>query len=183
MTLLDVRNRDVERALCNPHGARADDRPHAFEDLHGNPEPGARCAHDGGVRDEAVLKKDLARRDGGGTHLLLEAPNTQALRPTRDEKALDPARRPARLELRVHGDDVGDIGQRDEALLAIERVSAGGLARNRADARRVGSRDRLGHRHRAAQLPGRNARQILLPLLVVAGDEDRQAAEGLRDQQ
>ena len=118
----------------------------------------------------SVVEGELARRRAADPHLRLEPRHLEPGRVRLDEERRDAPVAAVGIRLREHRVEVRDARVRDEALRAVQDVLVAVRARRRAHRRRVGARARLRQRVRAEPFAAREPRQILLLLLLGAGE-------------
>ena len=124
-----------------------------------------------------AVEGQLAGRGAGDAHLRLEPRDREARRVGLDDEGGDAGVARVRVGLREDGVEVRDAGVRDEALRAVEDVLVALAARRRAHRRAVGAGAGLGERVRRQPLAARELRQVLLLLLVGAGELEPERAE------
>src|SRR3989441_379955 len=149
------------------------------EGSHRDPEPLALFAQPLVDGHRAVGEVERHRGRGADAQLLLLLADREAGRALLDEEGGDALRAQLRVHCGEDDDDVGVVAVGAPLLGAVQHVTVALADRRRAQPRGVGAgaglRERVGREH----LPRRETRQVLLLVLLGAGEEDRQAAERL----
>src|SRR5262249_37713665 len=150
--------RDLKALLGGADGARAELEAADVEDVERDLVALADLAEDGVGADRGVLQDHLARRRAADAELLLLWPGREALRGALD----DEGREVLAVDLREHGEDVGEAGVGDELLRAGEPIAPVRLAVGaRLRGERVAAGAGLGERVGGEQLPDRELRQVV----------------------
>ena len=179
LALLGVAGGGVERGLGDADGERAGGRPRDVERRHGDLEALALGAETLLDRDGAVGEVQRHGGRGADAELALLLADLEARRPLLDEERRDPPGAPRRIHRREHGDDVRVAAVGAPLLRAVEHVTVAAPQRRRLEPGRVGAGGGLGQRVGREQLAGGQPRQVLLLLLLGAGQQDRQPAQRL----
>src|SRR5262250_1527712 len=177
LPLLRVCGRRVERGLADADRHRARHRPRDVERAHRDLESLALLTQ--ALLDRHGAVREVERHGGraADAHLLLFLADREAGRAPLDEERRDAPGALARIDRGEDGDHVGVIAVRAPLLRSVQDVVIALVHRRGPEARRVRAGSRLGQRVGGHELAGGEPRQVLLLLLLGAGQEDRQPAE------
>mmetsp|Transcript_18238 Transcript_18238/g.59667 ORF Transcript_18238/g.59667 Transcript_18238/m.59667 type:complete len:285 (-) Transcript_18238:180-1034(-) len=161
-------------------GARGDGGAGVVESAHRNLESEAHVAQPVRVWNQHILKRDATRVGAPLAHVDLLAADSDARRVCVDDEGSEGlAGRGGRVRLGQHEEPVGHASIRDPHLVAVEHPRVP-LAHGRGFGRgHIRSRPRLGHAVGGLQRLLRHPPEILLLLLVRAGDNHRSLGQAV----